>query len=343
MSAASLRVPAPLSQGVGDYTAAQVTNAVSILGSYADPAWITSLAWAKITGAPTLFADPTTTKGDLIGRATAGPATRLAVGATANMALIVDSAQTLGVKWATMTAAMVTNAVDATQTYADPVWMTSLAYSKLTGVPATFAPSAHVHAAADVTSGVIAVARLGTGTPSVANYLRGDGAWTAAPADAVTSVFTRTGAIVAASGDYAAFYATAVHTHAAADITSGVMAVARLRDGHAGCYELPARRRLMAGPRNGRGNQSSGSGGGIFWRRHCFSRRIIGGYEPRVLRTRHPCLYGDFLDDHGGCGDGWVPRLEDCGGDGDPHGCQYDHHGRFGDLDGYESQKHDFY
>jgi hypothetical protein len=36
----------------GDYTAAQVTNAVSVLGSYADPAWITSLAYAKITGAP---------------------------------------------------------------------------------------------------------------------------------------------------------------------------------------------------------------------------------------------------------------------------------------------------
>lgn len=36
----------------GDYTAAQVTNAVSTAGSYADPAWITSLAWSKISGAP---------------------------------------------------------------------------------------------------------------------------------------------------------------------------------------------------------------------------------------------------------------------------------------------------
>jgi hypothetical protein len=35
-----------------DYTAAQVTNAVSTIGSYADPAWITALAYAKITGAP---------------------------------------------------------------------------------------------------------------------------------------------------------------------------------------------------------------------------------------------------------------------------------------------------
>lgn len=38
----------------GDYTAAQVTNAVSTAGSYADPAWITSLAWGKVSGAPSV-------------------------------------------------------------------------------------------------------------------------------------------------------------------------------------------------------------------------------------------------------------------------------------------------
>lgn len=37
----------------GDYTAAQVTNAVSTIGSYSDPSWITALAWTKITGKPT--------------------------------------------------------------------------------------------------------------------------------------------------------------------------------------------------------------------------------------------------------------------------------------------------
>lgn len=34
----------------GDYTAAQVTNAVSTLGSYADPVWIVALAGSKISG-----------------------------------------------------------------------------------------------------------------------------------------------------------------------------------------------------------------------------------------------------------------------------------------------------
>jgi len=39
----------------GDYTAAQITNAVSTLGSYADPAWLTSIGWAKVAGAPATF------------------------------------------------------------------------------------------------------------------------------------------------------------------------------------------------------------------------------------------------------------------------------------------------
>jgi hypothetical protein len=106
------------------------------------------------------------------------------------------------------TAAQVTNAVSILGSYANPGWITSLAYSKLTGVPTTFTPAAHVHAAADTTSGIFAVARLGSGTPSASNWLRGDGAWTALPASAVTSVFTRTGAVIAASGDYTAAQVT---------------------------------------------------------------------------------------------------------------------------------------
>lgn len=38
----------------GDYNASQITNAVSTAGSYANPSWITSLAYSKLTGAPAL-------------------------------------------------------------------------------------------------------------------------------------------------------------------------------------------------------------------------------------------------------------------------------------------------
>jgi hypothetical protein len=54
----------------------------------------------------------------------------------------------------------------------------SVPWSGVTGKPSTFAPSSHQHAAGDVISGVLTTSRLGTGTPSNANFLRGDGAWT---------------------------------------------------------------------------------------------------------------------------------------------------------------------
>ena len=40
----------------GDYTAAQVTNAVDQTQTYPNPAWITSLAWSKLTGVPSVLA-----------------------------------------------------------------------------------------------------------------------------------------------------------------------------------------------------------------------------------------------------------------------------------------------
>jgi len=90
----------------GDYTAAQVTNAVDKTQSYANPAWIASIPWAKITGAP---APPVST---VFGRS----------GAVVAMG-------------GDYTAAQITNAVDVTQSYANPPWLSSLAYGKLTGAP----------------------------------------------------------------------------------------------------------------------------------------------------------------------------------------------------------------
>ncbi|MBD2161435.1 hypothetical protein H6F46_12110 [Limnothrix sp. FACHB-1083] len=52
------------------------------------------------------------------------------------------------------------------------------------------AATAHVHSGADITSGLVSVARLGAGTPSAANYLRGDGSWVAPNVAAITGLQT---------------------------------------------------------------------------------------------------------------------------------------------------------
>jgi len=106
--------------------------------------------------------------------------------------------------------------------------VTSLAYSALTGVPSTFTPSAHVHAASDITSGVIDTARLATGTASSSTYLRGDGTWATVTAG-VSSVAGRTGAVTIASGDVSGLAASATtDTTNATNITSGTLPAARL-------------------------------------------------------------------------------------------------------------------
>ncbi|MCX7689093.1 MAG: hypothetical protein N2045_14105, partial [Fimbriimonadales bacterium] len=79
------------------------------------------------------------------------------------------------------------------------------------------AAASHTHSASDIVSGVIAAARLGTGTPSVSTFLRGDGQWAAVSwADVAGKPST---------------FPPATHTHNAGDITSGVIAVARLGSG----------------------------------------------------------------------------------------------------------------
>ena len=144
-------------------SASQVTNAVSTQGSYPDPSWITSLSWSKITGVPASVTSPLTSKGDIHAFSTVD--TRLPVGANA-LVLTADSTQVTGLRWAAV-----------------PV--------QLMGA------SGASHAAG--------AAPDPGATAGSTRFLREDATWAAPPAPPaapVTSVFTRTGAVVAASGDY---------------------------------------------------------------------------------------------------------------------------------------------
>jgi hypothetical protein len=122
-------------------------------------------------------------------------------------------------------------ASDVTSTelgYLDGV--TSSIQTQLNGKAAT----SHNHAATQITSGVLDTARLGSGTPSVSTFLRGDGSWASLPGGSATW-----GAITGTLSDQTDLQtalngkAASSHTHAATDVVSGTFATARLGSGTA--------------------------------------------------------------------------------------------------------------
>jgi hypothetical protein len=113
-----------------DGNAATVTDGVYTSGTYADPAWITSLAYSKLTGTPSLFSGSYT---DLTNKPTIYSGAY--IGTTSLDFTRASGSQTLTGVSIDGNAATVTNGLYSTGSYANPAWLTSLAYSKLTGAP----------------------------------------------------------------------------------------------------------------------------------------------------------------------------------------------------------------
>jgi hypothetical protein len=157
-------------------------------GTISVAAPVTSLPYASITGTPTLAAV-----------ATSGSASDISAGT-----LSASRLPTSGVSAGTYTSVTVDTYGRVTAGSSPAV-----AYSSLSGVPSTFAPSAHASshasggsdeisiAASQITSGTIATARLASGSASATTYLRGDQTWaTVSGGSATTSASDLTSGIL---------------------------------------------------------------------------------------------------------------------------------------------------
>ena len=113
-----------------DGNAATVTDGVYTTGTYANPTWISSLAYSKLTGTPSLFSGA---YADLTGKPTLYSSAY--IGTTSLDFTRASGSQTLTGISIDGNAATVTNGLYSTSSYANPTWITSLAYSKITGAP----------------------------------------------------------------------------------------------------------------------------------------------------------------------------------------------------------------
>lgn len=116
--------------------------------------------------------------------------------------------------------------------YRPAAWVPS--WTDVTSKPSVFPPSAHLHSAAEITSGTMDVARIptieiGTKTSGTLSVSRGGtGATNFTPGNVL--IGNGTGVITTSSRigiDLRATFPPAAHTHTAADITAGIISVAR--------------------------------------------------------------------------------------------------------------------
>ena len=105
-------------------------------GSYANPSWLTSLAWSKITGAPAF----------ITGITSSDVTTALGYTPVTNARTITINGTTYDL---TANRSWSVGDIVSSGSYANPTWLTSLAWSKITGAPA-FITSAALATLTDV-------------------------------------------------------------------------------------------------------------------------------------------------------------------------------------------------
>ena len=113
---------------------------------------------------------------------------------------------------------------DATEAY----FQDTLAWSNITSKPATFPPSAHVHDGADITTGTVNTARLGSGTANSTTFLRGDNTWQTPPGGGGATWGAITGTLSSQTDLNTALNGKASTAHASTHVTGGSDVIANV-------------------------------------------------------------------------------------------------------------------
>ena len=179
---------------ISDYltSATAASTYASLSGSYANPTWITSLAWSKISSTPTTLAGYGIA--DALTSATAASTYASLSGSYANPAWItglawskISSTPTTlagyGIADALTSATAASTYASLSGSYANPAWITGLAWSKISSTPTTLAGYG-------IADALTAAAAASTYEPIIAagttgQYWRGDKSWQTLNATAV--------------------------------------------------------------------------------------------------------------------------------------------------------------